>query len=101
MRRETSRPLFGAPRRLLHYFPSHLNAPVELTQRVLGSPCDLALQHTLLGYFLPTLSQEVATDILMSVQAGAESHLKFKLGIPASRVGGHHPLKGCARCFDE
>ncbi len=100
--RETSRQLFGSPHAaLLHDFPAHLSALDERLENLLGQPRDLALCHTLLGYFLPAMSLTVSSQILAGVLEGAESHLKFKLGIAASRVGGHHPLKGCMQCFAE
>lgn len=100
--RVTSRQLFGAPySALLHDFPAHLDTLDQNLDHVLGHPRELALRHTLLGYFLPVISQSASSEILAGVCNGAESHLKFKLGIAASRVGAHHPLKGCPQCFDE
>lgn len=100
--RETSMQLFGAPHAaLLHDFPAHLDGLDRKLEHLLGPPRDLALRHTLLGYFLPAISQPASSEILTGVLKGAETHLKFKLGIAASRVGGHHPLKGCSQCFDE
>lgn len=100
--RETSRQLYGAPyAALLHDFPSHLDMLGKNLEHLLGQSRDLALRHTLLGYFMPALPQFLSSEILTGVTNGAESHLKFKLGIPASRVGGHHPLKGCLQCFDD
>ncbi len=100
--RDTSRQLYGAPyAALLHDFPSRLNALDERLEHCLGSPRHLALCHTLLGYYLPIQDKPVASDILASVCTGSLSQLKYKLGITASRIGGHHPLKGCFRCFDE
>lgn len=100
--RETSRQLFGAPYAAMqHDFPSRLATLVERADRQLGDPATLALQHTLLGYFLPAAPQSLASSVLESVHHGSLSHLKMSLGIPASRVGAHHPLKGCPACFDE
>lgn len=100
--RETSRQLYGAPyAALLHDFPSYLNALDERLEHRIGSTRHLALYHTLLGYFLPIQDPNVATDILDSVCSGGFSSLKYKLGIPASGVGGHHHLRGCPHCFEE
>jgi hypothetical protein len=98
---ETSLRLYGAPyAALMHDFPSHLG---ELDRRfggALGKPAALAARHTLLGYFLTAREDSVCAQIVSAVEVGALSSLKFRLGIAASRVGGHHPLKVCQRCFD-
>lgn len=98
----TSRELFGAPyAALCHDFPSHLATFDHQTNRLFGDTRRLALSHTLLGYFLPTAPESLAGSILSLVSSGALPQLKMQLGITASRVGGHHPLKGCRECFDE
>lgn len=99
---ETSRRLFGAPyAALMHDFPSHLDGLNRTLAGELGSSDYLALRHTLLGYFLVAQPAHVCQKIISDSVTGANSSLKFRLGIAASRVGGHHPLKGCSRCFDE
>jgi len=99
---DTSRLLFGVPyAALLHDFPSHLTALTCRMEGHLGTAVDIALHHTVLGYYLPLISKTSAHQILEAVQAGSISHLKMSLGIPASRVGACHPLKGCVECFDE
>ena len=98
--RETSRRLYGAPfAALLHDFPSHLGALAENVGDKFGSSSTLALGHTLLGYFLSVRPHEFTTRILQATMDGGVGSLKFQLGIAASRVGGHHPLKGCPICF--
>ena len=100
--RELSRRLFGAPyAALLHDFPAHLDGLDVRLAGALGSPRDLALSRTLLGYFLPPLAPLVAADVLSRTRVSAYSTIKFKLGIPASRVGGSHPLKACCSCISE
>lgn len=100
--RETSRQLFGAPYAAMqHDFPSRLTTLAERTHHQLEDPATLALQRTLLGYFLPAASQSLASSVLEAVHSGSLAHVKMNLGIPASRVGAHHPLKGCPACFDE
>jgi len=100
--REFSRRLYGSPyTALLHDFPANLNTLDTKLDGSLGSPRTLALRHTLLGYFLPALPSDSAEAILRRTLAGAYSDIKFKLGIPASRVGGYHPLKACSACMEE
>lgn len=99
---QTSRQLFGAPySALLHDFPSRLTQLAERTASVLGPSRELALRHTLLGYFLPWIACDLSEQIIGAVTKGSAPHLKMQLGITASRVGGLHPLKGCLECFDE
>lgn len=97
---ETSRQLFGAPYAgLSHDFPSHLDTLVERTDGRLGQARALALNRTLLGYFLPFVDGQKAEQILTSLCIGAYPQTKAKLGILASQAGGHHPLKLCHTCI--
>lgn len=98
--RTTSTRLFGAPyAALCHDFPSRLNLLERSTRGVLGSTRDIALRNTLLGYYLAIVRRSRAEQIIGLLRTGTIRHLKMLLGITASRVGGHHPLKGCERCF--
>ena len=100
--REFSRRLYGSPyTALLHDFPANLNTLDANLDGSLGSPRTLALRHTLLGYFLPAAPSDSAEAILRRTLTGAYSDIKFKLGIPASRVGGYHPLKACRTCMEK
>lgn len=100
--RATSINLFGTPyAALCHDFPSRLTALDQSTQGALGCPRTIALRNTLLGYYLSIVCRPRATQILGLLQTGTVRHLKTLLGITASRVGGHHPIKGCVKCFAE
>jgi hypothetical protein len=85
----------------MHDFPANLAIFHKRTAGQLGHPETLALKHTLLGYFLPLASPKLASTVMHRVHEGAMPELKMKLGITASRIGGHHPLKGCPSCFDD
>ena len=98
--RTTSVRLFGAPYAALsHDFPSRLVAFESSTGGGLGCSRDIALRNTLLGYYLAIVRQTQAHQIIGLLQTGTIRYLKMLLGITASRVGGHHPLKGCEKCF--
>lgn len=98
--RTTSTRLFGAPYAALsHDFPSRLIALDRATGGALGRPNEIALRNTLLGYYLSIVRGSRAELIMGLLRTGTIGHLKMLLGITASRVGGHHPLKGCERCF--
>ena len=86
---------------LLHDFPASLDTMIEKTGGIFNNPTELALRHTLLGYFLTFRSSEFGQEILQKVRLGSYQHLKYKLGIPASRIGAEHPLKCCPKCLSE
>lgn len=98
----TSRELFGAPyAALCHDFPSRLAYLTSHFPEAELGEVELALRHTLLGYFLVLLPRPAAYCLLASVIKGSVPSIKMRLGITASRVGGHHPLKGCDACMIE
>lgn len=98
----TSMRLFGAPYAALsHDFPSRLDAFHDATAGALGSTREIALRNTLLGYYLAVVHRAQSEQIIARLRTGTIQHLKMLLGITASRVGGHHPLKGCPKCFAE
>lgn len=100
--RNTSRQLFASDYAALqHDFPAHLCELVARTSGTLPNSDDLALRHTLLGYYLPFLPSESAHELLICAINSATPHLKIQLGLPASRLGADHPLKGCNECFTE
>lgn len=97
---DTSKALFGEPYAgLRHDFPSNLDFFCERTGGLLGDARSIAQHHTLLGYFLPLVDAARAEAILTRVSNQSIPQLKMQLGITASRLGGHHPLKGCRACF--
>lgn len=97
---DTSNALFGNPYAgLRHDFPSNLDVLCERTGHLLGDARSIAQHHTLLGYFLPLVEPARAESILTRVSKRSIPQLKMQLGITASRLGGHHPLKGCRACF--
>jgi len=76
-----------------------LNVLDRATSGALENPRDIALRNTLLGYYFAIARRSRAEQIIGLLRAGAIPHLKMLLGITASRVGGHHPLKGCTLCI--
>lgn len=100
--RETSRRLTGSSSSaLLHDFPARLAHLDEALEGALGPIRELALRHTLLGYFLPAIPSGDSEEILGRTLHGTYSDIKFKLGLPASKVGCYHPLKACFACIEE
>ena len=100
--RFTSQQIFGndhAGRR--HDFPSHLRAFDQRTCGVFGDPRTLALGHTLLGFYLAFRTGADADQILQGVVSGSVPDIKMQLGLPASRLGGYHPMRFCSQCTKE
>jgi len=100
--RTTSGALFGAPyAALCHDFPSRLSYLATHFPDAGFGEVELALRHTLLGYFLVLQPRTIAYRLLALVTDGSLPSIKMRLGITASRVGGRHPLKGCDACVVE
>lgn len=100
--RDTSLQLFGsAAAGFWHDLPSHLGAFADRTSQKLGSAEDLCRRHTLLRYYIPFRSATLIQESIRAMTGNSVRDLKFRLGIPASRVGAKHPLKACPRCMDE
>lgn len=98
----TSSDLFDAPYAAqCHDFPYRLRRLVAKYPLAHFDEKDLALKHTLLGYFLALQPRPKAQGLLRAVTGNGLPSIKMRLGITASRVGGHHPLKGCATCISE
>jgi hypothetical protein len=53
-----------------------------------------------LGYFVPFLDVQRGEALLSGITAGSVPDLKMRLGIPASGVGGYHPLRCCKECIE-
>jgi hypothetical protein len=83
-----------------HDLPTRLGWLADQTAGQLGTPEDVALNHTLLRYYLvPRRFDEVAAAISSLVEPTA-GVLKFRLGILTSRFRANHPLKACPGCVD-
>lgn len=98
----TSEQLFGNRyAALLHDFPAFLGALVSRTAGAIGDAETIALRHTILGYFLPVREASFGSSTLAGITSGAVSDIKMRLGIPASGIGGYHPLRSCSVCTSE
>jgi hypothetical protein len=98
----TSQALFGKPNAArLHDFPGHLGELALRTEGLLGDPRQIALGHSLLGYFLAFTPADKSSRLLIETIKSSVSDIKMRLGIPASGVGGYHPLKCCQQCVQQ
>lgn len=86
---------------LQHDFPGFLGQVLENAALDPGIAPELALKHTMLGFFLPFRDEVFCSTTLETVTQNKSPHLKYRLGIPASGIGGEHPLKLCQQCVEE
>lgn len=97
---DTSLQLFGARTAgFWHDFPSRLAVLSAKTSGDLPDPRELALRHTLLGFYAPHRSQALMEEAVLAMSGESVRSLKFRLGLPASQVGADHPLKACPACM--
>ena len=98
----TSHQLFGVrDAAMLHDFPAHLSTFEARTRGLLGNVESLSHNRTLLKFYAP---YQPAKRIKAGVEALAGAgidRLKFRLGLPSSRIGAAHPLKACVKCVRE
>lgn len=99
---DTSLQLFAArDAGFWHDFPSHLGNFVKRTQGMLGSVEVVAHRHTMLGFYAHFRTGEEIAAAISAMTGLSVRDLKFRLGLPASRIGASHPLKACSACMEE
>lgn len=95
---DTTRILFGSPRAgNQHDFPNRLSELAGRSRGCWGDVDDL-INRTLLPYYLPFATIELARDARESLTGTADGVLKFRLGLLTGRFRAHHPLKACPKC---
>lgn len=100
--RDTSLQLFASPTAgFWHDLPSHLGAFQKRTRQQLGDAEAICRQHTLLRYYIPFRSASLIRESIETMTGASVRDLKFRLGLPASRIGANHPLKACPTCMAE
>lgn len=96
----TCKILFGHPRQgLAHDFPSRIGKFVSRSHGQLGSAREIVLGRTVLPFYLPLVSPQLATDAVELLGGPSIGSLKFRLGLLTSRFGANHPLKACPVCM--
>ncbi len=92
--------LFGhATQGVAHDFPSRLGVFAERTRVQLGSAAQIIRAHTILPYYLPFRSADIAQRAMAAMQGSTIDSLKFGLGLLTSRFRANHPLKACPACM--
>lgn len=97
---QTTLRLFGHPRTgSAHDFPARIDWLATRMDGRLGDPDFIVRSRTILPYYLPLRSAEVAAEAVSRLRGDGIGSLKFQLGLLTSRFRAHHPLKACARCI--
>lgn len=92
--------LFGKQRAgSQHDLPSGLDALTRNTDMRLGDTESIATERTLFHYYHRFLTEEDKRASIAEMSGTNVHHLKFRLGIIASRFRANHPLKACPICM--
>lgn len=96
---ETCLRLFGHPRGgLTHDLTGRIATLAQRTRGLLGTPEQILLGHTVLGYYLHMREATLRERLIDELSHGAPAALKSRLGWLASGLGAAHPLKACEEC---
>lgn len=99
---QTCLALFGDRRQgAQHDLPNRLASLADAAAGNLGTPQSIALDHTLLRYYLIARTPDESAAAVTSLVHPTPGVLKFRLGILTSRFRANHPLKACPRCMDD
>lgn len=99
---QISHSLFGSSGAgLRHDFPSHLDEFCTRTESIYGHPDEVALNATVLPFFLRFRPPEVQVEALALMRGDTVGPLKYILGLPAGPSGASMPLCACEDCICE
>ncbi len=82
-------------------FPSHLNNFCFNTAHAYGFPIDIALNHTVLPYYVAFRPQQLVQECIQIMSGNSVETLKFKLGVPPAHLQDISYLKYCPICLEE
>lgn len=98
--RITCRQLFGHHQiGAAHDFPARIGALASRAGETLGTATEIIYQRTLLPYYLPFRSTQLAARAEHAMLGQGIGHLKYRLGLLTSGIGAAHPLKACPQCI--
>lgn len=98
---ETAQFLFGVTRAIHHDLPCGLKVFEQVTGGLHGTAREIALQRTLLQFYAPFLSTEVAQIAIETMASPSIANLKSLLGLVGAPFGASHPLRSCPECMAE
>lgn len=82
-----------------HDLPSGLGALARNPSMRFGDVESIATERTLFRYYRRFLTEEDERTSITEMSGTNVHHLKFRLGIIASRFRANHPLKACSTCM--
>lgn len=96
---ETCLRLFGHPRAgLAHDLTGRIATLAQRTSGLLGTPEQILLGHTVLGYYLYLREPTLRRRLIDELSHESPRAVKSRLGWLASGLGAAHPLKACEAC---
>ena len=96
---ETCQRLFGHPRAgLSHDVPGRIGGLLVRSQGILGTPDEVVLGRTVLGYYLSFRPRAEQRKVIDELLVDSPRGLKARLGWLATRMGAAHPLRACGQC---
>lgn len=94
--------LFGHPTSgTAHDFPSPVDHFAQSTGGVFGDARTIISQRTVLPFYLPFRTENLAEKAVKALSFEGICDLKLQLGLQAGRLGSSHPLKACPACMAE
>lgn len=98
--RTTCLQLFGHARiGSAHDFPGRIDELVARSKGSLGSAEQVIRDRTLLPFYWPFKSSDLARQSEAAMRGNGIAHLKYRLGLLTSGLGAAHPLKSCPECM--
>lgn len=82
-----------------HDFPARIGVLASRSGETLGTATEIIHQRTLLPYYLPFRSVQLAVRAEHAMLGHGIGHLKYRLGLLTSGIGAAHPLKACPQCI--
>ena len=95
----TAKALFSSPRSgWQHDLPSGIDHFVTATNAIYGVADDIVQSRTMLPFFTALRGVEAKKNAIAAMRSPRIGSLKYQLGLTASRLRAHHPLRHCSRC---
>lgn len=84
-----------------HDFPARIDVLISKSNGALGNAAEIIQQQTILPYYLPFKSKQLAMQSIVAMRSNGIGSLKFRMGLLTSGLGAAHPLKSCAFCISD
>lgn len=98
--RDTASRCFGEFRKgVRHDLPGNLDQLVARTQGAYGTASEIALGHTLLGYYRPFVSRSRIKDAMKKMRTSSFD-VRPDLGVLTGNLRNKHAMKACLHCIE-